>query len=130
MVSQDNKNRKDVTFEVGDWVLLRLQPYRQVLIRRRHHHKLSHKFYSPFKVRCHIGNVTYDLELPPHSRIHSVFHVSLLRPYFGTKTNAPFTPIPRDLSNPPDDTPLSEPNQQPLPLKTSPMQVPNLEDIQ
>lgn len=45
--------------------------------------KLSKRFYGPFKILEKIGTVAYRLELPPESRVHPVFHVSLLRQSFG-----------------------------------------------
>ncbi|KAJ1404595.1 Ribonuclease H-like superfamily [Sesbania bispinosa] len=41
MQDQTNKHRKDVNFAVGDWVLLRLQPYRQHFVSQRSSQKLS-----------------------------------------------------------------------------------------
>ncbi|XP_027067330.1 uncharacterized protein [Coffea arabica] len=44
--------------------------------------KLQRKFVGPYKVTQHVGNVVYKLELPPSlSRIHNVFHVSMLKKY-------------------------------------------------
>ncbi|MCI31274.1 hypothetical protein A2U01_0052486, partial [Trifolium medium] len=45
-------------------------------------HKLSKRFYGPFKLIKAIGDVAFQLELPPASRIHPVFHVSQLKPCF------------------------------------------------
>nr|GEU83110.1 putative mitochondrial protein [Tanacetum cinerariifolium] len=57
MRNQANKHRTDRQFEVGDWVYLKLQPHRQVSIRQGQQHKLSPKYYGPFKVAERIEEV-------------------------------------------------------------------------
>lgn len=78
-----DRHRREVVFEVGDWVHLRLQPYRQVSVAHRRIHKLSRHYYGPFQVLKRIGPVVYLLDLPPTTKIHPVFHVSMLRPCKG-----------------------------------------------
>lgn len=70
-------------FEVGDMVYLRLQPYRQSSLKTSGKEKLKPKFYGPYKVLRRIGEVAYELELPSHSKIHNVFHVSCLKKALG-----------------------------------------------
>ncbi|GAU23118.1 hypothetical protein TSUD_305660 [Trifolium subterraneum] len=53
MVAYANKKRRDLSFTVGEWVFLKLRPHRQ------------------------------QLQLPDHSKIHPVFHVSLLKKAIG-----------------------------------------------
>src|ERR1700678_1498878 len=54
---QADKHRVDRTFEVGDLVYLRLQPYRQVSIKRIGAKKLQPRFFGPYRVNKRIGAV-------------------------------------------------------------------------
>nr|KYP37409.1 Retrotransposable element Tf2 [Cajanus cajan] len=92
MKIEADKHRIDAHFAVGDWVWVRLQPYRQTTVHRRSSQKLSKRFYGLFKIRQRIGMVVYALELPESSRIHPVFHVSKLRPFVGEDPLSQFRP--------------------------------------
>ncbi|KAL0546199.1 hypothetical protein IC582_016105 [Cucumis melo] len=73
--------RKDLEFEVGDKVFLKVAPMRGVL-RFERRGKLSPRFVGPFEILERIGLVAYRLALPPSlSTVHDVFHVSMLRKY-------------------------------------------------
>ncbi|KAA0040695.1 pol protein [Cucumis melo var. makuwa] len=73
--------RKDLEFEVGDKVFLKVAPMRGVL-RFERRGKLSPRFVGPFEILERIGPVAYRLVLPPSlSTVHDVIHVSMLRKY-------------------------------------------------
>lgn len=76
-------HRSEREFNVGDWVYLRLQPYRQASVHNRSNHKLSAKFYGPYPVLAKVGPVAYTLQLPSTSTVHPTFHVSMLKKHHG-----------------------------------------------
>ncbi|KAL4581633.1 hypothetical protein LXL04_006159 [Taraxacum kok-saghyz] len=88
MTKQANKHRLDKEFKVGDLA--------------RATQKLSKRFFGPYQIIERIGKVTYRLALPPNSRIHNVFHVSLLKESHTGETTSDF----------PEDWVLDLPDQQ------------------
>ena len=79
--SYADNNRRPMTFEVGDLVLLKVSPWKG-LIRFGKRGKLSPRFIGPFKVLQRVGNQAYKLELPEElNGIHNTFHVCYLRKF-------------------------------------------------
>ncbi|XP_022927109.1 uncharacterized protein LOC111434046 [Cucurbita moschata] len=73
--------RRDLEFEVGDKVFLKVAPMKGVL-RFRCKGKLSQRFIGLFEILERVGQVAYQLALPRVlSGVHNVFHVSMLRLY-------------------------------------------------
>jgi hypothetical protein len=86
MKQQANQHRSERSFELGDWVFLRLQPYKQMSLKQaKKDNKLSPKYYGPYKVLQKIGTMAYKLELPASSQVHPVFHVSCLKKVIADK---------------------------------------------
>ncbi|XP_071933751.1 uncharacterized protein [Coffea arabica] len=76
----DNR-RKDLEFWIGDQVFLKITPLKASLMAGKEK-KLQSRFVGPYKILQRVGNVAYKLELPPSlSRIHNIFHVSILKKY-------------------------------------------------
>ncbi|KAL0551240.1 hypothetical protein IC582_010326 [Cucumis melo] len=78
--SYADMRRKDLEFEIGDKVFLKVAPMKGVL--RLKGGKVESRFVGPFEILERIGPVAYRLALPPSlSTVHDVFHVSMLRKY-------------------------------------------------
>ena len=76
----DNR-RRDLQFEIGDRVFLKISPWKGIL-RFGKRGKLSPRYIGPYEIVSKVGSVAYKLKLPPElSRIHDTFHVSMLRKY-------------------------------------------------
>jgi hypothetical protein len=93
MKQQADQGRFERQFAEGDQVFLRLQPYKQTSLKDEHYQKRAPKFYGPYTVLKHVGQVAHQLALPNHSKLHLVFHVSCLKKVIGAKcqiqTNLP-----------------------------------------
>ena len=77
MKKQADQHRSERSFEVGDWVFLRIKPYKHISLKKaKKDNKSSPKYYGPYKVFQNIGTMAYKLELPASSRVHPVFHVA------------------------------------------------------
>lgn len=79
-------------YQVGDSVYLKIQPYKMKSLAKRMNQKLSPRYYGPYEVEERVGPLAYKLKLPADSKVHPVFHASLLK-----KSVAPtmtFQPLP------------------------------------
>ena len=76
-----NLKRKDIKYEVGDKVFLKVSPWRKILWFGKKG-KLNPRFIGSYEILERIGPVAYRLVLPPElAKLHNVFHVPMLRRY-------------------------------------------------
>ena len=73
--------RKNIQYEIGEKVFLKVSPWKKFM-RFGRKGKLSPRFIGPYEVIEKVHQVAYRLALPPELKnIHNVFHVSILRRY-------------------------------------------------
>ena len=66
---------------MGVRVFLKVSPWKGVL-RFGRRGKLRPRYIGPYEIIARVGPVAYRLDLPPElSKVHNVFHVSMLRKY-------------------------------------------------
>lgn len=59
MKQMADRKREKRSFEPGDDVYLKLQPYRQTFVSLRKNLKLTLKFYGPYKLLQKVGTIAY-----------------------------------------------------------------------
>nr|GEY95713.1 putative reverse transcriptase domain-containing protein [Tanacetum cinerariifolium] len=74
-----DKRRKPLEFSVGDYVLLKVSPWKAV-VRFRKKGKLAPRFVGPFEIIQKVGPVAYRLYFPKElNGVHDTFHMSNLK---------------------------------------------------
>jgi hypothetical protein len=64
MKQQADQGHSERQFAEGDQVFLRMQPYKQNSLKANDYQNLAPKFYAPYTVLRHVGQVAYQLALP------------------------------------------------------------------
>lgn len=77
-----NIHHRDVIFNIGDWVYVKLRPYHQTSLSDKFQ-KLGKRFYGLYQITNSVGKVAYRLTLPSTTKIHPVFHYSKLKLHQG-----------------------------------------------
>jgi hypothetical protein len=77
--SYADTRRRELSFEVGDYVCLKVSPIRGIK-RFGFKGKLAPRYIKPYQIQARRGEVAYQLSLPENlSVVHNVFHVSQLK---------------------------------------------------
>ncbi|GKA32478.1 putative reverse transcriptase domain-containing protein [Tanacetum coccineum] len=77
--SYADKRMKPLEFSVGDYVLLKVSPWKGVICFGKKG-KLAPRFVGPFEIIKKVGHVAYQLDLPKElNGVHGTFHVSNLK---------------------------------------------------
>nr|GEX51704.1 putative reverse transcriptase domain-containing protein [Tanacetum cinerariifolium] len=89
-----DKRRKPLEFCVGDYVLLKVSPWKGV-VRFGKKEKLAPTFVRPFEIIEKVGHVAYRLDLPEElNGVHDTFHMSNLKKCLADPTlQVPFDEI-------------------------------------
>ena len=85
-----DEKRMDVQYEVGEMAWLNSQ---HVTLKAVGTRKLLPQWLGPFKILAKPSPVNYTLDIPPHYRIHTTFHVSMLRRAFDDGAGVQRPPI-------------------------------------
>ncbi|KAH0663643.1 hypothetical protein KY285_028630 [Solanum tuberosum] len=90
-----DKERTEREYAVGDWVYVKLQPYKQVSLKAHTFQKLAAMFFGPFQIIARVGSVAYTLDFPPNAKVHPTFHISQLKKKLGDHTASVVLPLVR-----------------------------------
>ena len=77
-MKHNNKGKREIILEEGDWVWLHLRKDRFLTKRKS---KLSPREDGPFQVLRRINNNAYQIDLPEEHGVHTTFNVMDLTPF-------------------------------------------------
>ena len=84
--SQANLKRTQKEFQVGEHVSIKVIP-KKISLRLGIFSNLAPRYCRPFEILSRIGQVAYQLALPPNLKVHNVFHISVLKKYVHDATH-------------------------------------------
>jgi len=84
-----DRQHRPVSYQVGDWALLRLRQRPAASLPRTSTGKLKPRYVGPYCVSELVNEVAVRLELPQGARLHDVFHVGVLKKFVDTPPASP-----------------------------------------
>lgn len=94
MKEQYDRGHQHISFEVGDYVYIRLFKGYNIAANAGLPKKIAQQYAGPFRVLARVGRLAYRLDLPASWNIHPVLSVAMLEP--APKISDPFN---RDRNN-------------------------------
>lgn len=76
-------------FNIGEKVLLKLNPQRRATVQGHINVKLAPQYFGPHEVVSRVGAVSYRPKFPRGCRVHPIFHISQLKPLKGDYVTEP-----------------------------------------
>lgn len=61
------KGHRELSFNIGVLILVKLYPYRQISVQDQIYSKLARRYYSPLPIVERVGEVAYRLDLSTYS---------------------------------------------------------------
>lgn len=86
--------RRDVTFHVGDKVLLSTEHLKMTGVAGTRSPKFTYKYIGPFTIKRKVNDNAYELDLPRQLQIHPVLNISRLKQYHDPSDSFPSRPQP------------------------------------
>ena len=83
---QADLKRTQKEFQVGEHAFIKVSPKNSSL-RLGSCAKLETRYCRPFVILSRIGQVAYQLDLPPNLKVHNVFHIYVLEKYVHDATH-------------------------------------------
>jgi hypothetical protein len=81
--------RRDVTFNVGDKVLLSTEHLKMTGVAGTRSPKFTYKYIGPFAIKRKVNDNAYELDLPRQLQIHPVLNISRLKQYHDPSVSFP-----------------------------------------
>ena len=94
-MTADAHRVEEPQYHINDLVLLSTKNVRT----DRPTKKLDYIYIGPYRIKRRINSVAYELDLPTNSRLHPVFHTSLLKPYKADPSNSRRVILPPPLAS-------------------------------
>ena len=71
---------------MGEHVFIKVRP-KNISLKSGSCAKLAPQYCGPFEILSRMGQVAYQLALPPNLKVHNIFHISIFKKYLHDATH-------------------------------------------